>query len=286
MPEQAATTASVTRAIEGLDRLPPFSPVLNRLLATIASEDVSFAEVAALIESDAVMAGNVLKLVNSALFGFQGTVNSVRHAVAILGVNRLRNLTLSLSIARMWTHVRTPDGWSGAKFNQHALAVGLLSDLIVQGTPVPYPEGAFVAGLLHDIGKLLIATSLSAEFAGIQWMLQEGGHTELECEIEMIGVTHAELSGHALARWNLPRPIQRSATCHHSPDDADSGRLHLSHAVYVADQLAIELGHTVNGYHGPSGPAQEALEALNMPERMPRILDEFQTEFEVVKAFL
>jgi HD-like signal output (HDOD) protein len=160
MPEQEAVTALKGRLIRGLDQLPPFSPVLNKLLATMAAEDVSFAQVATLIESDTVLAGNVLKVVNSALYGFRGTVNSVRHAVAILGVDRLRNLSLGFSFARMWTHMPTPEGWSGSKFNQHSLAVGILADLLAQRAAAPYPEGAFVAGLLHDIGKLLIATSL------------------------------------------------------------------------------------------------------------------------------
>ncbi|HXN47660.1 MAG TPA: HDOD domain-containing protein, partial [Bryobacteraceae bacterium] len=100
MPEQGTVIELKGRLILGLDRLPPCSPILSKLLATIAREDVSFAQVATLIESDTVLAGNVLKVVNSALYGFRGTVNSVRHAVAILGVDRLRNLSLGFSVAR------------------------------------------------------------------------------------------------------------------------------------------------------------------------------------------
>jgi EAL and modified HD-GYP domain-containing signal transduction protein len=84
---------------------------LNRLLATLAGDDVSFAHVAELIEKDTVLAGNVLGVVNSALYGLDGTVNSVRHAVAILGMNKLRNVALSMSVSRMWGQARTPPGW-------------------------------------------------------------------------------------------------------------------------------------------------------------------------------
>jgi HD-like signal output (HDOD) protein len=286
MPEQAATSALLERALHGLEQLPPFSPVLNRLMATMAREDVSFAQVAALIESDTVLAGNVLKVVNSALYGLQGTVNSVRHAVAILGVDRLRNLSLSFSIARMWVHVRTPEGWSGAKFNLHSLATGVLSDLLAQRSAVPYPEGAFVAGLLHDVGKLLIATSLPAEFGGIQWLLKEGERSELECEMEMLGTTHAELSGAALERWNLPAPIRLAAVFHHDPEEADHGRLHLGHVICAADRLANELGHQVSPYWGRSPRPEGVFETLDVGERMPRLLEEFEAEFAPVKAFL
>lgn len=286
MPDQAATTAYRERALRGLEQLPPFSPVLNRLMATIAREDVSFAQVATLIESDTVLAGNVLKVVNSALYGLQGTVNSVRHAVAILGVDRLRNLSLSLSIARMWTHVRTPEGWSGSKFNLHSLAAGVLSDLLAQRSETPYPEGAFVAGLLHDIGKLLVATSLAAEFSAIQLLLEQGERDQLECEMETFGTTHAELSGMALARWNLPAPIRTAAVFHHTPGEADEGRLHLSHVVCAADRLACELGYPVNS-HWERSPRPDAVFAmLGVDEKMPRLIEEFAAEFAAVKAFL
>jgi HD-like signal output (HDOD) protein len=286
MLEQRAVTALMGRLIRGLDQLPPFSPVLNKLLATMAGEEVSFARVAALIESDAVLAGNVLKVVNSALYGFRGTVNSVRHAVAILGADKLRNLALGFSVARMWTHVPASEGWSGSKFNHHSLAVGILSDLLAQRAEAPYPEGAFVAGLLHDIGKLLIANSVPAEFGGILWLLKEGGANETECEMEMLGTTHAELSGLALERWNLPLPIRQSAAFHHDPDRADQGRLHLGHVVYAADRLANELGHNIGRYFDQSPRSDSVFDTFGVAEQMPRILQEFEMEFESVKGFL
>jgi HD-like signal output (HDOD) protein len=184
--------------LRSLDRLPPFSPILNRLLATLAQEDVSFANLSEVIEKDTVLAGNVLRLVNSALYGLPGSVNSVRHAVAILGMVKLRNVVMSLSISRMWRNVRTPEGWSSARFNLHSVATAILSDLLAQRLPAPYPEGAFVAGLMHDIGKLLIGISLPGEFGMIGARFELGGCSLEECEREVLGATHAAESGAAL----------------------------------------------------------------------------------------
>src|SRR5579884_3619287 len=133
------------KVLRSLGRLPPFSPVLNRVLASISGEDFSFSAVADLIEKDTVLAGNVLKIVNSALYGRRGTVNSVRHAVSLLGINKLRNAVLSMSIARMWNSVKTPPGWSMTRFNMHSVAVAILCDLLAQYTSVEYGEGAFIA---------------------------------------------------------------------------------------------------------------------------------------------
>src|SRR5258707_12393687 len=116
------------RALATLRQLPPFSPILNRLIASLANEDVSFAKVADLIEKDTVLAGNILRLVNSALYGLRGTVNSIRHAIALLGLAKLRNATLIMSVARMWSQVKCPPGWSMNRFNLHSFAVAILAD--------------------------------------------------------------------------------------------------------------------------------------------------------------
>jgi HD-like signal output (HDOD) protein len=156
-----------------IERLPPLSPTLTLLLATLSREDVSFAKISEVIEKDPVLAGNVLGLVNSSLYGQSGNVSSIRHAVSLLGVNKLRNAALSMSITRMWDKMRTPPGWSPKRFNKHGLAVAMLADTLSQEAPLIYPEGAFVAGLLHDLGKLMIAVCLPREYAAIETLMVE-----------------------------------------------------------------------------------------------------------------
>src|SRR5437867_2277577 len=100
------------RILAALDKLPPFSPVLTRLLATLADEDVSFGEMAAIIETDAVLAGNLLRVVNSPLYGRISSINSVKHSVAILGSVKIRNLVLGLSVSRRWAGAKVPGVWN------------------------------------------------------------------------------------------------------------------------------------------------------------------------------
>jgi len=274
------------QVLGSLDRLPPFSPILNRLMASLASEDVSFGELAALIEKDTVVAGNVLRLVNSALYGFCGTVSSVRHAVAILGLTKLRNTVMGMSISRVWRAVRTPERWSSARFNVHSVATAILADLLAQRLSAPYPEGAFVAGLLHDLGKLLIAIALPRESALIQALFEAGGAGIEDCEAQIIGVTHSALSGAALRKWNLPQPIQTAATFHHAPEQANQGQLDLSHVIQAADQLAIDLGHSVSPpEHQPQGRSEPLLAALGLTDQVPEVLAQFGPEFDALRGF-
>jgi HD-like signal output (HDOD) protein len=273
-----------------LDKLPPLSPTLTMLIASLSREDVSFAKISELIEKDPVLAGNVLGLVNSSLLERRGRVSSVRHAVSLLGVDKIRNSALSMSITRMWDKMRTPPGWSTAKFNKHALAVAMLADILSQEFPLNYPEGAFIAGLLHDLGKLMIAMCMPREYGEIEELITETGRPPVECELEILGVTHADLSGEAMQAWNMPKAIEAAVRYHHSPDlDPTPGAprsLALSFAIATADEYVNQQGWDAGGYASSGEPASLfPIEALGSAE-VQRLLDQFHREFESLSAFV
>ncbi len=278
------------KALRSIGNLPPFSPVLNKLLASLAQDNVSFSTVGELIEKDTVMAGSVLHLVNSALYGRRGTINSVRHAVALLGINKLRNAVLGMSITRLWNEVKTPQGWSMARFNEHSAATAVLADLLAQHLKVEYPEGAFIAGLLHDVGRLLIALGLKEEHREILRLYERSGRSLVECEREVIGVSHPELSAAAMAHWNLPLPIQMAAEYHQHPE-ADptkvaEGMWTLSSIIHVANQHVNSIGISVFRDMNPvDQPPPEPLEALGLGEGLAALLEDFQSEYEAMAGY-
>jgi HD-like signal output (HDOD) protein len=286
-----ALSTAHEKALKGLDALPPFSPILNRLLATLADEDVAFAKVAALIEKDTVLAGNVLRLVNSPLYGCRGTINSVGHAIAIMGITKLRNTALGFSVARMWRNVRCSGGWSMANFNLHSIATAILSDMLAQRAPVHYAEGAFVCGLFHDLGKLLMAVSLPTEYGAVVLCeCHHGGELE-QHEREIVGVSHADLSAMALERWNLPRPIQIGAAFHHepqaSPPDAFGDcRYSLADVVSVADQVVNARGTSVVKCEEEpeAAPHPGMLAGVGLEGKFELIMADFEEEYENVRT--
>ncbi|MEN6536718.1 MAG: HDOD domain-containing protein, partial [Bryobacteraceae bacterium] len=212
------TTSARDKLLRSLDRLPPFSPILDQTLANLAKEDVEFGEIADLIEKDTVLAGNLLRLANSALFGLHQEVNSARHAIAIAGIQKVRNTVLALSVTRMWWHPPATPAWRPGMFSLHSAATATLCDMLAQRVPVEYPEGAFIAGLFHDLGKLLIANELPRVYEVLRTM--DGGEENViqTSEAELAGITHAELSAAALERWKLPPPIRKAVLDHHSPE--------------------------------------------------------------------
>lgn len=274
------------KALRALTKLPPFSPVLTRLMASLADEDVSFGEIADLIEKDTVMAGNMLRMVNSALYSWRGTVNSVRHAVSLMGMTKVRNTVMTLSVTKLLNHKELPAGWSPAQFNLHAAASAILADLIAAELSVEYPEGAFTAGLLQNVGMMLIAISLPREYERVRDLCERGGQDLIDAEHVVLELDHQELSREALAQWNLPLPIQEAVARHHGPHDQHGSSFPLSRVVAVADRMANLRGIPVQKWlQPPSGNLLDGLDEIGLIERAERIVESFEHEYEVTRNF-
>ncbi|MEZ5355410.1 MAG: HDOD domain-containing protein [Bryobacteraceae bacterium] len=270
------------RAVKAINRLPAFSPVLNKLIASMADENVSFAHLGDLVEKDTVLAGNVLRLVNSAAYARRGTVNSVRHGVSILGLAKLRNAAMTWSLARMWNSAKFATGWSAKEFNLHGVATAVLGDLLVAETEVEYPEGAFAAGLLQNMGMLLVAAALPEEYEQIRVLYCEGSRPYVECEREVIGVSHQELSEETLRHWNLPNPITAAVAAHHSAPSAHS----LGGIVAAADEIASRQGiHVQSWWRMPHGAPGDVFEEIGLGDKADPLLTAFHAEFEAMRSF-
>lgn len=280
-----------TDILRKLGELPPFSPVLQRVLASLANDDLSYHELGKQIEQDTVLAGNVLRIVNSAAYGRRGTVTAIPHAISILGLNKLRNLILSFSISKMWSTTKPAPGWSHERFNLHSLATALVADGIAQHADVEFAEGAFVAGLLHDFGKLLVAVALPADYIEIVEMAKITGRSWHECEQSLLGETHATYSALAIERWNLPEPVQRAAARHHEPESRQGSLWPLSLTVATADAVVNQLGHTVLALSELPGPetaefAHRMLADTISETAAAAILEDFSREFQAITSLI
>jgi HD-like signal output (HDOD) protein len=290
MENVAATLESSVyreKAIKALVELPPFSPILNRLLADLGRDDVSFSRLSDLIEKDTVIAGNILRVVNSALYGRRGTINSVRSAVSVLGLNKLRNFVLGMSVSRMWTQSALPPSFSTARFNQHNVATAILADLLAQYRPVHYPEGAFVAGLFHDLGKMLIAIGMRQEAEEIHKLYSGGKNRMIECEEAILGLNHADLSAAAVVSWNLPEPIQNAVLHHHRPAlAAPNDTIPLSRAVAAADHYVNNNGRSIDPQISQLDlECVDTIESFGLGDKTEVVLKQFESEFEAISGF-
>jgi HD-like signal output (HDOD) protein len=282
-------------ALRSVCSLPPFPPILTRLLAALAAEEVSYSLLGDLIEKDTVMAANILHLVNSGEDEQEESISSVRLAISLLGATKLHNAVLGMSSARVWNRTKMPASWSMARFNLHSSAVALLSDLLAQRLELEYPEGAFMAGLLHDSGRLLIALALPQEYERILELHAAGDRPVVDCEREILGFTHAELSSEALKYWKLPKEIQIAVRDHHGSRPESRGEIPLSYVVDAADQYANSAGLSILAQSLSdadfSGSYWDAADAsvLQLPGldamMLQALVAEFRTESDAMGAY-
>src|ERR1700736_1644860 len=149
-------------ALTRVPDLPPLSPLVRHLLATLYSptDDISLSQVALWIEKDTLTAGKILALANSAYYARAEPIVSIRHAVSRLGLNAIRNLVTSMAMSRYWNRIPTPAEWSTSRFNAHSIGVAVLSEMIAGTMRADNPQTAFLSGLFHDIGEIGIAVLL------------------------------------------------------------------------------------------------------------------------------
>ena len=284
LPEIANREKLIAKAMQSLNKLPPFSPVFSKLLASLSNENVSVSELADWVEKDAIIAGQLLRTVNSAAYGQSGTISSLRRAVAILGLAKLRNISLGMSVSRIWTHIRTPKSWSTAHFNLHSAACAIMADQIAAQASVEFGEAAFVAGLLHDIGRLVIALGLPDEYELVQQAYSESVRPYWEVEQEQLGFTHGELGGMILQKWNLTQPVQLAVSTHHGLAIEPIGTHSLGWALEVADETVNRMGIAIMIQQTPPEDGTECLAQFGLEASSTKILKSFNLEFEELKA--
>ena len=230
-------------ALRGLDRLPAPSPVVGRLLSRLAFKNVEMKELKGLIEKDVLLCGHVLRTVNSAAFARSSTITSLQQAMSLLGLGRLRRIAVGFAVGNLFPRVETPPSWSKQRFILHSGATALLTEAIVDSARLNNQDGAFVGGMLHDLGKLLIAVTLPQDYETIALRVQVNEQRAFECERETLGFDHAELSAIALLKWGLPEPVCQAVYYHHDPQSAAAPKLAM--VIARADCFVNHLGITV-----------------------------------------
>ncbi|VFU18355.1 Phosphodiesterase [anaerobic digester metagenome] len=243
---QTKGTAPVTgealkqKIFKTLKDLPPMPQVVQKARKVLSDPKSSFSDLAKVIESDQGIVTRVLKMANSPYYGLSGSVSSVKHASIVLGTKTLMELLdLACSSEILGQTLEGYDLAAGDLW-MHSLAVANGSQLIARRVNPSLELDAFSAGLIHDVGKIILDPYIMERKAEFQSFARERRDTFLSAEKGILGFDHAELASEVCERWQIPRHIVTAIRYHHDPEPTEKDTL--SFIVHLADAAAIMSG--------------------------------------------
>lgn len=252
----------ILNQLDEVSRLTPLPDIAQRVLAISEDPKSSAGQLAEIVRQDATITANVLKVVNSAAYGYRREISNIQQAIVVLGFDEVRNITIAASLSK---DLDLPESrlFQRRKFWMHSLAAGMIAQKIAQRNPEIDAEDAFIIGLLHDIGEVILDQHFHNEFTeSLEKADGEKRHIAL-AERELMGVDHAEVGGVVARNWSLPVSLEKAIMYHHEPWRADAW----NHAVYLAhvsNLLASVAGYSAGNNPKPEHPYPDAFLSLGL----------------------
>ncbi len=224
-------------------RMPSLSTTVVKVLETCNDPRASANDLKRVISLDPVLTGRVLKLINSAYFALGKPITSLTRAIIMLGVNTVKNLALSFAILKNMKASGHFHAFSTDEFWLHCLGVGVVAKLLaaVKGLSPAEQEEYFVAGLLHDLGKL----PLNKQFSEVYFQVCQLAGNERDpfylAEERLLGIDHCKVGAMIARRWRLGVSLIESLSHHHQPENCTENSRDLVTTISLANQIAIEL---------------------------------------------
>ncbi len=236
--KRKTTTLTPRELVTGSIRLVSLPEVCIRVNEMLDEPTVTAADLGQIISQDTSLTARLLKIVNSSYYGFQSKIETVSRAVTVVGLRELRGLVIAASAVETFSNV--PDEiLNKVRFWRHSLYCGVIARLLAEQCHVLHSERLFVAGLLHDIGKLIIAQRLPTETRMIALEAESGQRSEFEVEQDFLGFNHAEVGGELMQAWNMPETLFESVAYHHEPRHAETGVIETC-LIHIANILTDE----------------------------------------------
>lgn len=263
------------------DSLPIMSGVLAKMLALTEDPDASSHEFEQLVRQDMVLSSRVLRMANSCYFGGNG-ITSIQRALLQLGNVQLRAICLTMAFQNALAARQLNKQFNGSRFWDHSLAVACSSRIVAECQEVCEGDEAFLAGMLHDVGKLVLALYFHKEYSLVVEAMTAQRIPHIEAEKQKLETTHEDLGLLAANRWEFPAALHESISRHHSLYQGGWQPGALTLCVHVGDAMCyrLGLGHTRTLPENKE-PSARALDDLGISElKAERIIGAIGKEFD------
>ncbi len=235
MPDQTLTLESLLQADSELNSLPEIYIKISDLLD---SENSSVGDIGKVVETDPALSSRILKMVNSAFYGFPNKISSISQSISILGRDRLKQVLIGSVLASVFGKESSKVDHMEDFWYQSVKTAILARYLGRQSIISDETESLFTAGLLHEIGRLILAQQLPELSAKVQSIIEIEGEKRLQAENGQFGFTHCEVGGAFIEKWGLPQLLSEVARYHHSPQQATTYNEE-TQLIYLASHLTF-----------------------------------------------
>jgi len=220
--------------------LPSLPHILLKLIEACNKEESTIGDISRIINKDPSLTAKVMKMINSAYYGLSSRVTSIDQALVLLGTGSIKNISICASINQAFSHVKDSSIFDLKVFWKHSLMCATMAQLIAKKTSYPSPDEAFLSGLLHDIGKLVLLVNFPKEYADVIESSKDQSDLILAQEARH-GATHCEVGAWLINRWYLQSFMADAVLYHHDSVDRIHNALPLVKIIYVANTLCPEV---------------------------------------------
>jgi HD-like signal output (HDOD) protein len=205
--------------------LPAMPHVASKVLELAGSPETTANRLQKVIQDDQAMAARILKIANSALYGCSRKIKTLTEAIVMLGFNTIRSLVVTSAARNMYLKEGKTMGLKERLLWEHSIGCAIACRVLVSARHTHFAEEAFLAGLMHDIGKLVLNQYASDVFDEIVQEVYNDGRQFIDVERELLGFDHSEVGALLVAKWKLSPALEEAISQHHSPDSFTEDRL-------------------------------------------------------------
>jgi len=260
---------SLKKIVSQIESLPSLPAIYSEILDEMYSKDPSIKKIGDIIAKDLSMTAKILQVVNSVFFGLSRKISSPQEAVMLLGLNTIKSLVLSVKIFAEFSQKKFSWFNIDELFN-HSLAVSTFTKAIVKSEKLGQDvmNYSLMAGLLHDLGKLILATNFQQAYQQVLTATQAGDRDLWDLEYEAFGTSHAEIGAYLMGLWSLETPIIEAIAFHHRPANSMSENMGLLTAVHIGNAIDHVSQPATNGSPDLQYDVQY-LDTLGLTDRIP-----------------
>jgi HD-like signal output (HDOD) protein len=265
----------VLKRVKDIPSLPQF---VLETLKRLDDPKSNAADVASRLSKDEGLVIRVLRLANSAYYGLSRRIAGVGDAIAFLGFKTVKSIVLAASVYKFMDGAFTGYSLDRGELWKHSQAVGMTSRFLSEKLGIGDPEEAYIGGMMHDLGKIVLNDYVRFGYSIILRLVEEDKVPFCEAERQVLGFDHAQVGGLVMEQWNLPESYSYITTYHHAPWDLPDEQREFQSVVdivHIANAMCIMLGVGIGADGMQYNISQDSLERLGIAEQVEMLMSEF-----------